>query len=258
MDHSRNCLSHWLPILQAAGIPVPRTEIVRCREGTDLTSVCDGNAPDGWADFIMDLGAVVDRIGCPCFLRTGQGSGKHQWKDTCYLAERSLLATHVANLVDWSECAGMLGLPCNVWCVRELLPVEPVAILEAYGDMPLVPELRAFIKGGAPVCLHHYWPATAIVQGFRHEPVDIGSIIAASRPTVTIGGEGPVRLATRVANAFERAEPGSAWSVDLLLTKAGWFVTDMATAAESYHWRGCEHAKEFARHGGLLEDVTHG
>lgn len=33
-----------------------------------------------------------------------------------------------------------------------------------------------------------------------------------------------------------------AWSVDVLETRRGWFVTDMAEAARSFHWPGCEHA----------------
>ena len=249
MNHKANCLSHWFPILQAAGVPVPRTEIVRCREGTDLTtSFADGDAPNGWTDFIADLGAAVDRIGCPCFLRTGQGSGKHQWKDTCCLTERSLLATHVGTLVEWSECAGMLGLPCDVWCVREMLPVDPVAILDAYGDMPLVPELRVFVKGGSVVCRHWYWPAGAICKGFRREPENIGEIITDSRPSLTFGaGNGPGTIAVFVALALDKAFPGSAWSVDLLLTKRGWYATDCALAGESFHWPGCDKAKEFSR-----------
>ena len=32
---------------------------------------------------------------------------------------------------------------------------------------------------------------------------------------------------------------GGSWSVDLLQTERGWFLTDMAEARSSYHWEDC-------------------
>jgi hypothetical protein len=40
---------------------------------------------------------------------------------------------------------------------------------------------------------------------------------------------------------------GGAWSVDILETKRGWFVTDMAEAGKSWHWPGCKNEKAFKR-----------
>lgn len=96
MDNKRNCLSNWFRTLQDAGVPVPRTEIVK----TDLPlwryfgEEAD-SAPD-CSEFFDQLAAAVLRIGTPCFLRTGQGSGKHRWKDCCYLADVAKLKQHVA------------------------------------------------------------------------------------------------------------------------------------------------------------------
>ncbi len=49
--------------------------------------------------------------------------------------------------------------------------------------------------------------------------------------------QGP--LATRVAAVFR---DDGAWSVDVLATRRGWVVTDMAEAGISYHWPECPHA----------------
>jgi hypothetical protein len=43
-------------------------------------------------------------------------------------------------------------------------------------------------------------------------------------------------------NTFAKAAGcavGGAWSVDILETKRGWFVTDMAEAEKSFHWPEC-------------------
>jgi len=44
-----------------------------------------------------------------------------------------------------------------------------------------------------------------------------------------------VMLATQAGKAV-----GGAWSVDILETERGWYVTDMAEAHKSSHWEGCE------------------
>ena len=233
---NRNCLSYWFPKLQDAGVSVPRTEIIRTN--IKLECLCDGEIPEGFDDFRRSLEEAAVKIApldSPLFLRTGQGSGKHDWKNCCYLTAASKLADHVRSLVEWSHMVDFIGLPHDVWCVREYLPVEPVAVLPRYGDMPLVRELRGFIENGKVVCVHNYWPAKAIVQGGGTEE-------EAKRATVFINAVGctepaAIDLIHEVAAAF--ADNGS-WSVDVLQTKRGWFVTDMAEAGRSFHWEGCE------------------
>jgi hypothetical protein len=47
------------------------------------------------------------------------------------------------------------------------------------------------------------------------------------------------RQLTDLANAAGRAV-GGAWSIDVLETRRGWYVTDMAEAASSWHeWPEC-------------------
>jgi hypothetical protein len=237
---NRNCLSFWFPKLQAAGLPVPRTEIVFT--GVDLVPLCDGQTPDGWEEFVALLRTAADTIGPPpWFLRTGQGSGKHNWRNTCFVRDAAELRFHVTALVEWSHIVDFLGLPHNVWCVREMLPVDPVAVLPAYGDMPLVKEVRAFVEGGRVVCDHPYWPARAVLEGFGlrgRETLtpDEQKRVLDAIDQITIVPETWRPLAERVAEVF--AGDGS-WSVDLLATRNGWFVTDMAAAARSFHWDGC-------------------
>jgi hypothetical protein len=248
----RNCLSYWFPRLQAAGVPVPRTEIVRTT--CDLTLLLDGQVPEGWGAFLADLAVAIGRLtdnASPTpslFLRTGQGSGKHDWKRTCYLdlAARDAIAAHVAALVEWSHLVDFFGLAHDVWCIREMLPVQPVVVLPRYGDMPLVKEVRCFVRGGRVVCSHSYWPLGAIRDGLDPAEAHLAATYAGLLDCDPTDYYAWSELAQKVATTF--ADDG-AWSVDLLSTRRGWVVTDMAEAHRSYHAPECAHAKAFINGG---------
>jgi hypothetical protein len=228
----KNCLSYWFPKLQAAGVPVPETHIVRA---PNLFSLLEGGTPEGFGEFIAELTALANSLGYPCFLRTGQGSGKHSWERTCFLQHADNIKQHVYELVEWSECVSLFGLPHDVWAVRKFLNTRPICLLPRYRNMPLVREVRAFVRGGKVECHHPYWPATAITDGFTpgiHNPLAVEIIKEA-----TDFDHGPaLALAETVAKAFADDD---AFSVDVLETADGWYVTDMALAARSWHWPQC-------------------
>lgn len=258
----RNCLSYWFPKLQAAGIPTPRTEIVRT--SLDLIHLCDGKEPppvkaETFTMFMNELRAAAELVqpthGSPVFLRTGQGSGKHDWLRCCYVPDLGELTAHVASLVEWSHMVDMMGLATDVWAVREYLPTPPLAYLPTYGGMPLVPEVRAFVQGGVPICLHPYWPEKSIRKGLRCDHPAPGNVLTAKCPTCDteatdlfiraldpVGRMDVLNLVQRVAVAF--AHDG-AWSVDVLPTDRGLYVTDMAEAGRSYHYDGCQNRALF-------------
>ena len=232
-DH--NCLSWWFPRIQAAGLPVPRTStiVTTC----NLIRLLDGETPADFDSFITLLGDEADKIGWPVFLRTGQGSGKHQWKDTCFVPNREALQSHVAALVEWSECVDMLGLPYHAWAVREMLPTRPVCKLTAYRDMPLCREFRFFTEGGKVKCFHPYWPLDSVEQGTPDNPDWQQSAIYSSSSTEL---EHLTKLAERAALACIEED----WSIDFLWTERSWYLTDMAIAAISYHWESCPNATQ--------------
>lgn len=277
----RNCISYWLPKVEAAGLPSPRTELVPVPDYRAVLPILDGKTSPA-ADALCDaIGGAADRIGCPAFLRTGQTSGKHGWKDCCFLTGRAAVARPVLGLIEFSEMASMFGLPVAVFAVREYLPVRPLATLTAYGDMPLVKEYRLFVGGGRVLGWQPYWPPGAILAGLpgvalgggADEWVAGGSAGAAAGirkaaehlkadpEDVVVGkdGHGRARAATFPGGgaAFRDLVAGldapppeeccalarhaaiafagdGAWSVDLLATDRGWFLTDMAEAGHSY------------------------
>jgi hypothetical protein len=240
----RNCLSWWFPRIAAAGLPVPRTEIVEMPAGAReaVWRAFDGEEggdPEETARFLKDLRTACESVGFPAFLRTGHAAGKHSWKETCCVRRDSVLARHVFRLAEYCEIAGILGLPWTVWVVREMLPVETFGTCPRYGDMPVAREFRAFVEDGRLRCLHPYWPPVALEQGGA-EGIDYEALCR-----LDAGERGEV---ARLAEAAGRAV-GGAWSVDLLATARGWHVTDMAEAHASFHWEGCPEAARFGRAG---------
>lgn len=247
MNNEMNCLSYWFPkIVGIPGIKTPRTEIVQTK--LPLWSLCDGKAPeptDGetWHGFLDGLAEIAMRVGGggPVFMRTGQGSGKHEWRDTCFIgdATRETIGQHVCQLVEWSELVDMLGLPTNVWVIRELLPTKPV--FTAFRGMPITKERRYFIKDGKTVCRHPYWPAEAF-EGRSQAPAGWRDALEVmNNPTLEEWAE-LTELSDRVGAVI-----GGDWSIDWLMTERGWYLTDMAVAGDSYHWAGCAKAELFAR-----------
>jgi hypothetical protein len=230
-----NSIVEWFPKLLNAGLPVPKTEIIRAE--CNLAQLLYGSVPDGFSEFIALLRMAGDRVGYPCFLRTGYTSGKHRWNETCFVSSRDCFPSHVVALVEFSEMADFLGLPYADWAVREMLPTTPIATLPEYGHMPLVREMRGFITDGKILCRHGYWPPGAIKKGWRKPPENLDSIIADSEVSCAEYTDHVEPLLRRVAEAFT-----GAWSVDVLETKRGWCVTDCAEAHRSFHWPSCANA----------------
>lgn len=253
-DNELNCLSYWFPKLVAAGVPVPGTQIVTMPADlrSDFFAVFDGEPlSDRAKAWCAELGVVAATMGSPCFLRTGQTSGKHNWSQTCYVADAAKIESHVLALIEFSECCDFMGLPWDVWCVREMLPTEPVGVAEDYGGMPFCREVRCFVRDGRIVCEHPYWPKQSIADGLvctqemvGHPLRKIVDAIYDALSGNTFGlltaDDGYRPLVEATAKVFD-----GAWSVDVLKTSRGWFVTDMALAHRSFHWDGCKQAAQF-------------
>lgn len=230
MAEDRNDLKFWYPLLYKTGVPTPRTEIVRT--DVDLLQLLDGKTPPGYEAFIGALTAAANDIGIPCFIRTGHTSGKHHWLQTCYLPNLQTLAQHVAELVEFSECVDVFGLPYKTWVAREFLPLQTA--FTAFHGFPVNKERRYFIRGGEVYCHHPYWPAEAVAAGRPADPEWRDKL-------ATLNAETPdeidelTALSRRVSRGFD-----GAWSLDWAQTADGrWFAIDMAEAYRSFHWPGC-------------------
>jgi len=226
-------LSYWFPKLKSAGLPVPKTLIVTSEQGEwqDTYRLLDREEPGkkGKA-LIARVRAAADEIGYPCFLRTDHTSGKHSWDKACYLESPDNLMSHMQTIINFWECVNMFGSPCDVWVVREFLPTMPVGVCRDFDNMPICKEFRFFVDGQVVKCYHPYWPLDALEQG---NPQYYGGFDYEEFCQTS-----DIEKITELASAAGAAVGGE-WSVDILETSRGWFITDMAEAYKSFHWEGC-------------------
>lgn len=232
---NKTCITYWLPKLQDAGIPAPKTEFVKIGGWHSLCGLLDGETPPVAEELAKWIGEAAERLGYPAFLRTGLTSGKHNWENTCRLDAGANILRHIAEIVEFSECCSFIGLAYDVWIVREWITGKQVCICSRYGNMPVCFEFRCFVRDGEVLCVHPYWPDGAISDG-----VPVGNpdwkrdhdAIAAAADMEAVRS-----LASRAGVAV-----GGEWSVDLFWDdkNARWIVTDMAEAGNSYHMPGCE------------------
>lgn len=233
---SKTDLSYWFPLIEAAGIPVPKTMIIPITETAQkmIWGLFDGEDIGSFDDpFFQQIKAAATEMGFPCFLRTNNTSGKHSWKETCFLPNAEAIPAHIAAIAEFSECADMFGLPWDTWAVREMLPTIPYGICPRYGNMPVCREFRFFVKDGKVQCLHPYWPLHSLEQGSW----DGGKITYDALCHLQMSEQNELILLAERTGAVL----GDAWSIDILETKNGWFVTDLAEAHKSFHWEGCEY-----------------
>ena len=230
-DLELNCLSYWFPKIHAAGLPVPATTIIH--GARDLGVVLDGKKPEGWDDLERELQTAVERHGVPCFLRTGQGSGKHGWEDTCYITDPAKIGRHVAALVEWSYSVDMFGLPHDVFAVRDLIPTTPLFHCTDFGNFPVTREFRLFMNSDSMQLDHlqPYWPPDAVEQGTPD--VDDWREILEQANQLT---DAERKLLHIVAHTAAVAV-GGYWSIDFLQDSNGkWWLTDMALGERSFKW----------------------
>ena len=230
-------LSFWAPKLERCGLPVPKTILVEATGAEICNAQCcleEGVEPKDILSLVDRIKVATDTMGYPCFLRTDHTAGKHNWENTCYVSSPDKLLGHILGIIEYSMCAGFFGLPCDVWAVREMLPVRPRGVCVGYGNMPVIKEFRYFVDGYNIECWHPYWPEDALQNGGIIWNVPHGD---SYRHLCT-----PTNCAEMdtLAKCVGCAVSGGRWSVDIIETEKGWYITDMAEADKSFHWDGCE------------------
>lgn len=225
----RTCLSWWFPRIQALGLPVPRTLIIREPEvHSVLFALCWGEVPDmGPLKSLEEkVREAAQEIGWPIFLRTGQTSAKHLWEDTCFVNQEANLLDHIVAIAEYGFCADFLGLSADVWAVREYLPGPAPLTAPGFGNMPIRHEIRVFATGQGITHWQPYWPKSALLQGGVSNS-DADKFMADSPAPPQEIQDGSIKAAEAC---------GGEWSIDWLLATGQWVLTDMAEAAQSYRW----------------------
>lgn len=229
---NQTSMLNWYPKIKDLPIPQPRTLFVMLNE-KELESLYNEAVPESVTEKVK---CVCDTMFYPCFLRTDLASGKHGWKKTCFIDGKSELWEHIYEVVSFNLCADLLGLDFKALVVREFIPMD-THFTAFYGDMPVNPERRYFIKDGKVVCHHPYWIEEAIEES-KEPSIPNWREVAKQLNTET---EEEIQLLTKYALMVAEKLPSS-WSVDFCKAKDGrWILIDMALAERSWHPEDCPH-----------------
>ena len=234
MSDSRSSMLYWYPKVRDLPIPQPRTEILEIRASEeDWYNYIDGQGPPPFD--INSLKALCRKIGYPIFLRTDQTSGKHFWRDACYVANESKLKGNLFRVVESTLGADIIGLSVRSLFVREYIPMMSL-FTAFYGEMPVNPEMRCFVREGRMRCCHWYWIEDAIVNPSVENWREILSNYQIENMAMDFMA---VRNFARIiAEAFK---DDGFWSVDFCKSKTGqWILIDMAEGERSWHPENCK------------------
>lgn len=230
----RNSMLYWFPKTEPLPIPQPRTIIVELENVCELNPMLDDDF-ECLEPYQDQIDKATESLGFPLFLRTDQSSGKHGWKDTCYVKNREKLERNMAGVIEENAMAGILGLPYKALVFRQYIPMHS-KFKAFYGMMPVSSERRYFVKDGEIVCRHPYWPPEAIEKtfdaprGWKHLLAQMNKQSAPERATLGVH-------ARDIAEVMD-----GAWSVDFCKSFQGrWYFIDMAVAEDSWHWPECPH-----------------
>lgn len=232
MSVDLNDLAYWFPPVEAAGLHVPKTRIVKYDGAGDLSELLDGVTPNGYDAFLDSLAFAGDEVDSwPCFLRTGHTSGKHRWGGCCHLVEAEALPAHVTNLVEESHM-GIPSLPTDTWAVRELIPTDHLFHCSGFGGLPVTREFRVFVRDDRVEHVQPYWPADALKDARPNLPHWRRSLQWAAK----ISNYDLDRITER-ALAAVAALDGGYWSVDFLIDEYDeWWLIDMAEGDRSFRY----------------------
>lgn len=238
----QTCITHWYPRLEEAGIPQPRTGWVKLADWCTDEMVgwaCDGGRePETLEWFLQDLRnqAIMVSPEGPWFLRTGVFSGKHDWNRCCHVKNLDKLKFHVRRLFELSQLVSLMGLPCDVWAVREWLPGPCIFKSEQFNGMPVRKEFRGFARAGGVLCLHPYWPMEALEADLRDAQNRYDRLAEMNK----LRAPDDMLVANLMSQASMALE--GEWSIDVLLSGDRWYVTDCAPGEVSWHWPECGRA----------------
>jgi hypothetical protein len=177
--------------------------------------------------------AACKQIGWPCFVRTDLASAKHQGP-RAYLADNPASVERViCRTVEDSEMKLWLDAePPQVFLVREFLTLG--SSFTAFHGLPIAREWRFFADGERVICAHPYWP----LEAFKKQKIEYKgwkTVLVDHHKRLIRFWNALRKMAIKAAGAC-----GGEWSIDFAMDKAGkWFLIDMATAQDSWHWPGC-------------------
>lgn len=207
----------------------------------DMLPIFDGEPSSEAERLLEEIRKAGEVIGWPVFIRTDLTSAKHSGPRAYRIDSPEIAGSVMSQTVEdselkmWMECGGSKAI-----LVRQFLDLDHGFV--CFGGLPIAREWRLFSDGERVLCKHPYWPAGALQDHFWHEeePANWRAILADhhTEPAEMADLELLAIVAARV-QGFD-CKPEGSWSVDFARDTAGkWWLIDMATMQDSYHWPWC-------------------
>lgn len=221
---NRNSLLLWWPKVEALALPRPETLIIKVPASESLWDVLDHKS--SFSSTLIEAVKMACRVvGYAAFLRTDLLSGKHSYRETCYVSDESQVESHMWRLME-EHVLALDDLP-HAFVVREFLHLD--SKFAAFEGLPIAPERRYFVRGSEVLCHHPYWPADAIRRPNLREWRACLSEMNRESPF-------EITSLTSLAQMIGQALGDESWSVDFARTIEGeWYFIDTARAEESWH-----------------------
>lgn len=233
----KTSLLYWYPIIKGLSIPMPKTTWVEIPfevfcDYIDAVETASPTVRPKIEDYTQDIKVKAKKIGYPLFLRTDLASGKHSWDKSCYVEKEEDLFKHIWEVVEFNFTADIFGLECNALVFREYIPMAS-QFTAFWGNLPINPERRYFIRDGKVECHHPYWTADAI-EG-PHLPEPSKSDWKELLDQMDEESDREIDLLTMYSGLVAKLLPGY-WSVDFCKARNGeWILIDLAEGRKSWH-----------------------
>lgn len=229
---NKNSALIWLPKIVEAGLPTPKTETVEY-DHRAIIEVFDNPDLPAFGNLIWAVRAACNKIGYPVFLRTDLSSAKHDGAKAYKIQNESgISAVLLATLEDNEMKFWLEPEPPKAFLIREWLNLD--SPFSAFGGHAIAREWRFFADWQSIKCFHPYWPEDSIQFFGIPEPNDWRESLKLLH-VVPENIDELKKLAMSAASLY-----GCYSSVDIAMDTGGkWWLTDMATAEDSYHWPLC-------------------
>ena len=222
---------NWWPKIKGLDIPQPKTKIVGLsnEDRQSLWGLLDmKELPKALSSEILE---VANSIGYPLFMRSDQGSGKHQWNHTCFVKDRMHLFGQLTRLVEWHETL-FPPMPFGAIIFREYIDMDSKFC--AFEGLPISPERRYFINNGDIVDSTSYWPEDSIrfyKSTKEYEDLPWRDLLEEMNKETPEEIELLTKYALEVARFFK-----DYWSVDFCRSlNSKWYLIDMARGEVSWN-----------------------
>lgn len=220
-ETDKNSMLYWFPLIKDLKVNIPETIIIEVK--TFL-----GDEPlSNLKNYLPKIYEKAKILGFPLFIRSDYYSGKHSWKNTCFVENEKSLERQIRNIYIDGLCVDIIGLPFDAVILRKYIEMDS-KFTAFYEGMPVSSERRYFINNGKIICHHPYWVEDCIKKpSIKNWKKILKELNKETDEEIKLLSSYTKLIANKL-NGY--------WSVDFCRDKTGkWWFIDCATGERSYH-----------------------